>query len=553
MQGRRYCDSMNDLHGTYDYVIVGAGSAGCVLANRLTEDKDTKVLLLEAGQPDRHVWLRLPLKFRDLMTDMRFNWDYHSEPEPRLGDRRVYIPRGRVVGGSSSINGMIYSRGHPSDYDHWRQLGLAGWSQADVLPYFKRAEGFAGGEGDHHGAAGPLSVAKGDEASHAHRAYMAAGRNAGFPVTEDLNGALPEGFGRCDYTIGRGRRASASTTYLRLARARRNLTIVTGAHAGRIVFDRSRAVGVEYRAAGRTTTAHAAREILLAGGAYNSPQLLMLSGIGPADHLRVHGIAPIVDAPAVGGNLQDHVHAGVAYQTEQMKSFDRELRADRLTLAFVNWLLFARGHLTTLPVGCLAYLRTREGLDRPDIELLMNRVAPDAHIWFPGIRKPRGGFMGCRIIVQHPESRGQVRLANADPASKPVIVHNYLAAERDRTTLRDGIKTARRIYATAPLKDMVGDEIFPGAAIGNDAALDSFIRETATTMYHPVGTCRMGGDAEAVVDGALKVNGVEGLRVIDASVMPTLPGGHTNAPTIMIAEKAADLLRGRAAPARAEA
>ncbi len=537
---------------SYDYIIVGAGSAGCVLAHRLTEDEDTKVLLLEAGHADRHLWLRLPLKFRDLKTDMRFNWGYDSEPEPHLGDRRVYIPRGRVVGGSSTINGMIYSRGHPSDYDHWRQLGLAGWSQADVLPYFKRAEGFAGGEGDHHGGTGPLSVATGDGSSHAHRAYLTAGRNAGFPVTEDLNGALPEGFGRCDYTIGRGRRASAATAYLRPARARRNLTIVTAAHAGRVVFDKARAIGVEYRAGGRTITAHAAREVLLAGGAYNSPQLLMLSGIGPADHLRAHGITPIVDAPEVGGNLQDHVHVGVAYATEHMKSFDSELRADRLTVAFFNWLFFGRGHLTTLPVGCLAYLRTHRGLDRPDIELLMNRVAPDAHIWFPGIRKPRGGFMGARIILLHPESRGRVSLRKADPASKPVIAHNYLSAARDRVTLRDGMKTARRIYATSPLKDMVADEIFPAAAVQSDAELDTFIRETASTMYHPVGTCRMGTDAEAVVDGALRVKGVAGLRVIDASVMPTVPGGHTNAPTIMIAEKAADLLRGRAAPARAE-
>jgi len=536
---------------TYDYIIVGAGSAGCVLAHRLSEDSETKVLLLEAGGRDRHLWLRLPLKFRDLMTDMRFNWGYDSEPEPYLGGRRIYIPRGRVVGGSSTINGMIYSRGHPSDYDHWRQLGLAGWSHSDVLPYFRRAESFVDGADAHHGGDGPLAVATGDGASVAHEAYMAAGRNAGFPVTDDLNGAAPEGFGRCDYTIARGRRASTATTYLLTAETRRNVTLLTGAHASKVLFEKRRAVGVEYRAGGRSVIAHAEREVLLAGGAYNSPQLLMLSGIGPADHLRGHGITPLVDAPEVGGNLQDHVHVGVAYTTEHMKSFDRELRADRLAVAFLKWLLFARGHLTTLPVGCLAYLRTRDGLARPDIELLMNRVAPDAHIWFPGIRKPHGGFMGSRIILLHPESHGRVSLRDADPTSKPVILHSYLAAERDRVTLRDGIRTARRIYATEPLRDLVRDEIFPGAALRGDADLDRYVRETASTMYHPVGTCRMGTDERAVVDDALKVNGVEGLRVIDASVMPTLPGGHTNAPTIMIAEKAADLLRGRAASARA--
>ncbi len=529
-------------HDTHDYIIVGAGSAGCVLADRLSEDGDTKVLLLEAGGRDRHLWLRLPLKFRDLMTDMRFNWGYDTEPEPHLGNRPVYIPRGRVVGGSSSINGMIYSRGHPSDYDHWRQLGLAGWSHADVLPYFRRGECFIDGADAHHGADGPLAVATGDGASIAHRAYIAAGRNAGFPVTDDLNGAAPEGFGRCDYTIARGRRASASTTYLRAAGARRNLKVVTGAHASRVLFERSRAVGVEYRAGGRTVVAHAEREILLAGGTYNSPQLLMLSGIGPADHLRSHGIAPIVDAPEVGGNLQDHVHVGVAYATEQMKSFDRELRADRLAFAFLKWLLFARGHLTTLPVGCLAYLRTRDGLGRPDIELLMNRVSPDAHIWFPGIRKPHGGFMGSRIILLHPESRGRVSLRDANAMSKPVIRHNYLAAERDRLTLRDGIRTSRRIYATEPLRDVVGAEIFPGAALQSDAELDRYVRETANTMYHPVGTCRMGTDERAVVDGSLKVNGIEGLRVIDASVMPAITSGNTNAPTMMIAEKGARMI-----------
>jgi choline dehydrogenase len=259
--------------------------------------------------------------------------------------------------------------------------------------------------------------------------------------------------------------------------------------------------------------------------------------------LRAHGIVPVVDAPEVGANLQDHVHVGVAYATEEMRSFDRELRADRLTIAFFAWFLFARGHLATLPVASLAYLRTRDGLAAPDIELLMNRVAPDAHIWFPGIRAPRGGYMGCRIILLHPESRGSVSLKDGDPASKPVIRHNYLAVERDRRTLRDGIIAVRRIYATSPLKDMVDNELLPGRAIVGEAEIDRYIAETASTMYHPVGTCRMGADDGAVVDGELKVRGVEALRVIDASVMPTVPGGHTNAPTIMIAEKAADLLR----------
>jgi choline dehydrogenase len=536
----------------YDYIIVGAGSAGCVLANRLSEDSATRVLLLEAGKPDRHVWLKLPLKFRDLMTDMRFNWGYDTEAEPHLGDRSIYLPRGRVLGGSSSINGMVYSRGHPSDYDHWRQLGLAGWSYADVLPYFKRSEGHTDGETAYHGAAGPLAVSKGDRASAAHRAYIAAGRAAGYPVTADSNGAQPEGFGPADYTIRRGRRASASRVFLAPAMGRPNLTIVTGAHAGRILFTGNRAAGVEYRIRGRLRTARAEREVILSGGAYNSPQLLMLSGIGPADQLRRHGIAPIHDSPAVGSNLQDHIHVGVAYATEQMKSFDNELRADRLTLAFFNWALFAKGHLTTLPVGCISYIRTRKELDRPDVEFLMGRVAPDAHIWFPGVRKPKGGYLGTRVIMLHPESRGTVTLRSGDPAAKPVIRHNHLSAATDLRTLRDAVKAAREIYATQPLKGLTAGELLPGAAIRSDAEIESYIRETANTMYHPVGTCRMGTDVAAVVDAELRVNGVEGLRIVDASVMPTVPGGHTNAPTIMVAEKAADAILGRRPPAAEE-
>jgi choline dehydrogenase len=529
----------------YDYVIVGAGSAGCVLANRLSADPASKVLLLEAGKPDRHVWLKLPLKFRDLMTDMRFNWGYDTEAEPHLGGRSIYLPRGRVLGGSSSINGMVYSRGHPSDYDHWRQLGLAGWSYADVLPYFKRSEGHCDGGSAYHGSEGPLAVSKGDRTSNAHQAYIAAGRAAGYPVTEDSNGVQPEGFGPADYTIRRGRRASTARVFLAPAMERPNLTIVTGAHAGRILFAGKRAVGLEYRVRGRLQTAHAAREVILSGGAYNSPQLLMLSGVGPADELRRHGIAIVHDSPAVGSNLQDHIHVGVAYATEQMRSFDNELRADRLTLAFFNWALFAKGHLTTLPVGCISYIRTRKELDRPDIELLMGRVAPDAHIWFPGIRKPRGGYLGTRAIMLHPESRGTVSLRSSDPAAKPVIRHNHLSAATDLRTLRDAVKAARNVYATQPLKGMTADELLPGAAIQSDAEIDAYIRETANTMYHPVGTCRMGTDVAAVVDAELRVNGVEGLRVVDASVMPTVPGGHTNAPTIMVAEKAADAILGR--------
>jgi choline dehydrogenase len=537
----------------FDYIIVGAGSAGCVLANRLSEDANVRVLLVEAGKSDRHPWISLPLKFRDLMTVKRWNWGYDTEPEPFLDNRSIYVPRGRVLGGSSSINGMIYSRGHPSDYDHWRQLGLAGWSHADVLPYFKKAEGFCDGETPHHGASGPLTVSKGDSDSVVHHAYLAAGKASGFPTTDDLNGPNPEGFGRCDYTIGNGRRASAARVYLRPALRRRNLTLVAGAMVGRVLFDGTRATGIAYRGGdGAERVASAEREIILSGGAYNSPHLLMLSGIGPADHLREHGIDVVFDAKNVGKNLQDHVHVGVGYATDSMKSFDSELRADRLALNVLNWALFAKGPLCSLPVGAMAYLRTKEGLAAPDIEFLMNRVNPEAHIWFPGIRKPKGGYMGCRVILLHPESRGSVGLRSADPAAKAVIRHNFLSAPHDLATLRRGLKTARDVYASEPLKGMLGNEVWPGAEIQSDDEIDAYIRQTAGLIYHPVGTCRMGRDTDAVVDGSLRVNGVQNLRVIDASVMPTVPGGHTNAPTIMIAEKMADVLRGRNPPPPAD-
>jgi len=538
--------------GTYDYIIVGAGSAGCVLANRLSEDPSTKVLLLEAGKPDRHLWLKLPLKFRDLMTDMRFNWGYDSEPEPRLANRSIYIPRGRVMGGSSSINGMIYARGHASDFDHWRQLGLTGWSYADVLPYFRRSENYAGGESAYHGSGGPLAVSRGDGESYAHKAYLAAGKAAGFPVTDDLNGPHQEGLGRADYTIRNGRRASTSQVFLKPAMKRPNLTVVSSAHTHRVLFENKRAVGVEYRVGGQMVTARAEREVILSGGAYNSPQLLMVSGIGPAEELKKHGIKPVHDSAGVGRNLQDHLHTGVGYASNRTSSFDEELRFDKLTMAVINWTLFAKGHLTTLPVGCLAFIRSRPEVERPDIELLMSRVSPDARIWFPGIRKPVGGYLGCRTLLLHPESAGSVTLRSANPEDKPVIRNNFLASEKDLITLRDGVKAARRIYASEPIKSMVEEELFPGKAVQTDDEIDAYIRDTANLMYHPVGTCRMGSDLEAVVDGELRVNGVEGLRVVDASVMPTVVGGHTNAPTIMIAEKAADFMRGRKAPAPAE-
>jgi choline dehydrogenase len=323
--------------------------------------------------------------------------------------------------------------------------------------------------------------------------------------------------------------------------------------AARVVFDKDRAVGMEYARRGIAATARASREVILCGGSYNSPQLLMLSGIGPANELTGHGIAPVHDSPNVGRNLQDHLHVGVGYNAHDLADLDSELRADRLTLAVLNWALFHNGYLMTQPVGCLAYIRTRPELARPDIELLMGRFHPEAKIWFPGIREGRRGYLGCRPTLLHPESRGTVSLRSSKFADKPVIRHNYLSAQADVTTLRNGVKAARDVYARQPLRGMIDDEIFPGKAVMSDAEIDDYIRATAITMYHPTSTCAMGTAPDAVVDGELRVNGVSGLRVVDASVMPNVPGGHTNAPTIMIAEKAADMILGRPAPEPADA
>lgn len=529
----------------YDYIIVGAGSAGCVLANRLSEDPDIRVLLLEAGGRDSHPLIHMPLGMRSIFDRPAINWSYESEPEPHCYNRRIPIPRGRVLGGTSSINAMIYARGHPLDYDQWCQMGLTGWSYEDVLPYFKRSESNWRGETEHHGGTGPLKVSQSNMPGLFYDLFSGAAEKAGFPRSGDYNGAQPEGVARTDMTIGDGRRYSTARAFLRPALKRPNLTVATNAPATCVVIKGGRARGVEYRMGGALVRADAAREVVLSGGTYNSPQLLMLSGIGPADEIRAHGIETVLDRADVGANLQEHVNTFAMFDCTQPISFEREMRMDRLTLSVLRWALFHSGPAASFPTQSVSFIRTRPESERPDIELLLSPVSPDATPWFPGVRKPVGHRFSTRIAVLHPRSIGRVTLRSSDPADKPRIFWNLFDDPADLATLRDGLKAVRDIVSQYPIASVNGGEVRPGSGISGDAEIEEFLRRNCETAHHPAGTCRMGADDESVVDGELRVRGIDGLRVADCSIMPKLVGSNTNAPTIMIAEKAADMILGR--------
>ena len=527
----------------YDYIIVGAGSAGCVLANRLSADGAAKVLLLEAGGRDWNPYIHMPLGMRKLSPHAQLNWRFATEPEPNCHNREIFIPRGRVLGGTSSINAMIYARGHPLDYDQWRQQGLAGWGYDDVLPFFKRSENSWRGETPHHGSGGPLAVSQAGRRSALFEMFSHAASEAGFPVSDDYNGAMPEGVAVPDFTIGRGRRQSTARAFLRPAMKRRNLTVETNALAHRVVVRAGRAVAVEYARNGESRTAEAERDIILSGGTYNSPQLLLLSGIGPADELKALGIAPVLDRPGVGRNLQEHANAVITFELNQPLSIVGELRWDRLSLAVLRWLVSGAGVVGTMPTQAACFLKIRAESDRPDIELLVSPVLPEAVPWFPGIKPPAPHCFLSRIALLHPRSRGKVTLRSADPADAPRIFWNLFDDPLDLETLRGGLKTVRAIFAKEPLRSVVAKERSPGPRYSSDAEIDDWIRGNGQTAHHPAGTCRMGADDEAVVDAELRVRGIERLRVADCSVMPQVVGSNTNAPTIMIAEKAADYIR----------
>jgi choline dehydrogenase-like flavoprotein len=532
---------------SFDYIIVGAGSAGCTLAARLTEDPKTKVLIVEAGGWDRDPWIHIPLGWGQILQKRLHDWMYFAEPSDTMDNRRLECARGKVIGGSSSINAMAYYHGHQSDYDRWATLGLPDWSFAHVLPYFRRAEDWEGGEDAYRGAGGPLTTRYSTFEDPLCDAFLAAGRDAGYPHTDDYNGQNTEGFARMQMTLRNGRRWSAAAAYLRPALKRKNLTVLTGALVSQIDFDGKRAAGITYKRRGKTITARADCEVILSGGSINSPQLLMLSGIGDPDHLAAHGIHVVAPLKGVGQNLVDHTSAAFAFRRKSGGPFQKNMRLDRVGLALIKAYLGRGGFAADLPFGITAFLKTAPEEPVPDVQLLFWMGATTtASPYLPPFKKAFADSFSVRIMPMHPVSRGHVALASANPEDALLIHQNFLGTEEEWRVMRRGLRMIRGVVGSDRLKEFGGEEITPGAGCQSDEELDAHVRATMGTVHHPVGTCKMGADddEQTVVDGQLRVRGVESLRVVDASVMPDLIGGATNAPVIMIAEKAADMIRG---------
>ncbi|CAI8910860.1 choline dehydrogenase [Pseudomonas sp. IT-P253] len=526
----------------YDYIIIGAGSAGCVLANRLSEDPDTSVLVLEFGGSDRSVVIQMPSAFSIPMNTKKYNWRYETEPEPFLNGRRIHCPRGKVLGGSSSINGLVYIRGHAYDFDEWESLGAQGWGYRNCLPYFKRAESYEEGGDNYRGQTGPLHTTNGNHMKNPlYGAWVEAGAEAGYLKTDDCNGFMQEGFGAMHMTVKNGVRCSTANAYLRPAMGRSNLTVITHAMTRQIILEGKRAVGISYDHDGQTHQVYCNREVLVSSGPIGSPHLLQRSGIGPADVLRKAGIGVRHDLPGVGENLQDHAEVYIQFGCKEPVTLNSKMDPLSKLLIGLRWLLFKDGLGATNHFEAGGFIRSEKGLRWPDIQF---HFLPAA-MRYDGNKPIKGhGFM-VLTGPNKPKSRGYVRARSADPYEHPQIQFNYLQREEDREGFRRCIRLTREIIGQKAMDRFRDGEIAPGPQVNTDAEIDAFVRENLESTYHPCGSCRMGEDDMAVVDSELRVHGIAGLRVIDSSVFPTEPNGNLNAPTIMLAERASDLVRGR--------
>jgi choline dehydrogenase len=522
----------------YDYIIIGAGSGGCVLANRLSQDPSVKVLLLEAGCRDKQKEIHIPLAFSKLFKGP-CDWTYFTEPEPQLNNRSLYWPRGKVLGGSSSMNAMIYIRGNHADYDQWRDLGNPGWGYSDVLPYFKKSEKQERGASEYHGASGPLCVSDLRTVNPLSEAFVAAGEDTGFQRNPDFNGAAQDGFGLYQVTQNKGQRHSSAAAFLHPVTSRKNLTIKTETHVFGIYFEGKRAAIVSFQQGANSVQERAEREIILCAGAIGSPQLLMLSGVGPADQLSHFDIPIACNLPGVGKNLQDHPSCGVVYECTKPVSLASAESFSNL----MRYMISKRGPLTSNVAEAGAFIKTSSGAQIPDLQFHFGIGYFVEH----GFQQIKGHAFTMGPTLLHPFSRGDIRLRSSNPLDSPSIRANYLNDSRDMDVMLEGLKLARTLAATKAFDGYRGVELHPGPGAKDEAALRAHIAKFTETLYHPVGTCKMGHDESAVVDSELRVHGVEGLRVVDASIMPTVVGGNTNAPTIMIAEKAADLIKGGSA------